>query len=195
MDNLNNNNWSFGVNLSGVTPAKGKGKALELPEGYYTATITDAYERAEKPGRVIFKLAIKDAPYTGLVRTTGINMPKSAEDNVRYYWRALLESAKFTPAQIDAGEVGMSRELLSGKEVTIHFVPGDRDAGVYEELQFLSPSDWAMQSQAFAAKATITETGTAPGGLGTPAVSVEAPTNGQGGISASSLRTALGMPS
>jgi hypothetical protein len=129
-----NINWAFQVNLSGLRAPTGA--AAQLPEGYYKATITDAYTLNDKPGRVIIKTTISEGEFTGTVRTTGLGVPKSAQDGVRYYWRGLLESAGYTPAQIDAGEVGMNRALLVGKSVTVHYVPGDKEAGIYEELVF-----------------------------------------------------------
>ena len=209
--NNSNPNWGFNVNLAGLRAPTGAAKVL--PEGYYKATLTDAYVNNDKPNRVIFKLTISDGEFIGTVRTTGLNSPKSATDNVRYYWRGLLESAGYTPAQIDAGEVGMNRALLVDKTVHFHYVPGDKDAGIYEEVNFLPPTDWTMKATAFAKAASngaINGTvGTTPaataqsvgaalgaalgGGLANaPAVTVSAPTNGLGGVDASALMSALG---
>ena len=212
--NNSNPNWGFSVNLAGLRAPTGAAKLL--PEGYYKATLTDAYVNNDKPARVIFKLTISDGEFVGSVRTTGLNSPKSPTDNVRYYWRGLLESAGYTPAQIDAGEVGMNRELLVNKTVHFHYVPGDKDAGIYEEDNFLPPTDWTMKSTAFATAATNGGiNGVAPqvmpmvqhqavgsalsaalgggGGLTpTPVVSVQAPTNGLGGVDAGALMSALG---
>jgi hypothetical protein len=143
-----NINWAFQVNLSGLRAPTGA--AAQLPEGYYKATITDAYTLNDKPGRVIIKTTISEGEFTGTVRTTGLGVPKSAQDGVRYYWRGLLESAGYTPAQIDAGEVGMNRALLVGKSVTVHYVPGDKEAGIYEELSFLPLAAWEAKAAAFA---------------------------------------------
>jgi len=210
-NNNSNPNWGFSVNLAGLRAPTGAAKVL--PEGYYKATLTDAYVNNDKPNRVIFKVTLSEGEFIGTVRTTGLNFPKSPTDNVRYYWRGLLESAGYTPAQIDAGEVGMNRELLVNKTVHFHYVPGDKDAGIYEEVNFLPPTDWTMKATAFAKASTnggINGTTTvAPvgaqqavgsalsaalgGGLAsTPAVSVQAPTNGLGGVDASALMSALG---
>ena len=209
-----NPNWGFNVNLAGLRAPTGAAKVL--PEGYYKATITDAYVNNDKPGRVIFKLTLSEGEFLGTVRTTGLGVPKTETDNVRYYWRGLLESAGYTPAQIDAGQVGMNRELLVGKTVHLYYVPGDKDAGIYEEISFLPPSDWTMKSSAFAKAASngaingaasvssaATNVGAAlgaalsggiGGGLsGQPSVAVSAPTtNGLGGVDASALMSALG---
>lgn len=215
MDQNNQNqnpNWGFSVNLAGLRAPTGAAKVL--PEGYYKATLTDAYTNNDKPGRVIFKLTLSEGEFVGTVRTTGLGVPKSATDNVRYYWRGLLESAGYTPAQIDAGEVGMSRELLVGKTVHIYYVPGDKDAGIYEEISFLPPADWTMKAASFAkaasngaingtvasapaVSATAASVGSAlgaalSGGLAGPAVTVSAPVNGLGGVEASALMSALG---
>ena len=214
--NNSNPNWGFSVKLAGLRATTGAAKIL--PEGYYKATLTDAYVNTEKPGRVIFKLTVSDGEFVGTVRTTGLNQPKSPTDNVRYYWRGMLESAGYTPAQIDAGEVGMNRALLVDRTVYFHYVPGDKDAGIYEEVNFLPPSDWTMKASSFAkAAATGGINGTASttpaavvvaqnnavgsalsaalsgGGIASsPMVSVQAPSNGLGGVDASALMSALG---
>lgn len=213
MDQNQNNanpNWGFNVNLAGLRAPTGAAKVL--PEGYYKATLTDAYVNNDKPNRVIFKLTISDGEFIGTVRTTGLNTPKSPTDNVRYYWRGLLESAGYTPAQIDAGEVGMNRALLVDKTVHFHYVPGDKDAGIYEEVNFLPPTDWGMKAAAFAKAASngaingtvgtstvnapiqAQTVGSALGAAlgGAPAVTVSAPVNGLGGVDASALMSALG---
>ena len=215
-NNNSNPNWGFSVNLAGLRAPTGAAKIL--PEGYYKATLTDAYVNTEKPGRVIFKLTVSDGEFVGTVRTTGLNQPKSPTDNVRYYWRGMLESAGYTPAQIDAGEVGMNRALLVDRTVYFHYVPGDKDAGIYEEVNFLPPSDWTMKASSFAKAAAMGGiNGTASttpaavvvaqnnavgsalsaalsgGGIASsPMVSVQAPSNGLGGVDASALMSALG---
>jgi hypothetical protein len=214
--NNSNPNWGFSVNLAGLRAPTGAAKIL--PEGYYKATLTDAYVNNDKPTRVIFKLTISDGEFVGTVRTTGLNAPKSPTDNVRYYWRGMLESAGYTPAQIDAGEVGMNRALLVDRTVYFHYVPGDKEAGIYEEVNFLPPSDWTMKASSFAkAAASGGINGTASttpsavvvaqnnavgsalsaalggGGIASgPMVSVQAPSNGLGGVDASALMSALG---
>ena len=206
MDQNNQNqnaNWNFNVNLSGLRAPTGG--ATNVPEGYYKATITDAYTLNDKPGRVIIKLTISEGEFTGTVRTTGLGIPKSEQDGVRYYWRGLLEAAGYTPAQIDAGEVGMQRSLLVGRTATFHYVPGDKEAGVYEAVNFLPPADWDKKAAAFAQKApAVVASGNnvavgaalgqaLGGGLGVqPTVSVAAPTNGLGGVVANDLMAALG---
>jgi hypothetical protein len=203
MDQNNNNqnaNWNFDVNLSGLRAATGGGPSLV--EGYYKANITDAYTLTDKPGRVIMKLTISEGEYTGTVRTTGLGIPKSEQDGVRYYWRAVLESAGYTPAQIDAGAVGMNRNLLVGKSVTVYYKPGDKDAGIYEELNFLPPAEFAKRSASFTgAQAAVSQQAVGSalgaalgGGLGgaTPTVQVAPPSNGIGGVGVNDLMAALG---
>lgn len=208
MDQNNNNqnaNWNFNVNLSGLRAPTGA--AAQLPEGYYKATVTDAYTLNDKPGRVIIKLTVSEGEFTGTVRTTGLGIPKSETDGVRYYWRGMLESIGYTPAQIDAGEVGMNRALIVGRTAVFHYVPGDKEAGVYEAVNFLPPADWDKKAVAFAQKAAAPAAsglnGSATmgsalgqalgGGMGAqPAVSVAAPVNGLGGVGAGDLMAALG---
>jgi len=200
-----NANWNFNVNLSGLRAPTGG--APQIPEGYYKATVTDAYTLNDKPGRVIFKLTVAEGEFTGTVRTTGLGIPKTDQDGVRYYWRGLLESIGYTPAQIDAGEVGMNRQLIVGRTAVFHYVPGDKEAGVYEAINFLPPADWDRKAAAFAQKASApAAAGMAStasmgaalgaalgGGLGVqPTVNVAPPTNGLGGVGAGDLMAALG---
>jgi hypothetical protein len=212
-ENQNNNqnaNWNFDVNLSGLRAATGVGSTLA--EGFYKATITDAYILTDKPGRVIMKLTISEGESTGMIRTTGLGVPKNEQDGVRYYWRAVLESAGYTPAQIDAGAVGMNRNLLVGRTVAIYYKPGDKDAGIYEELNFFPPADWDRKAAAFAQKAgspaaPVMSMGATPAmgaaltqalgsaigvGMAPPTVTVAPPSNGIGGVGAGDLMAALG---
>jgi hypothetical protein len=201
-----NSNWAFNVNLSGLRAPTGA--AAQIPEGYYKGTLTDAYTLNDKPGRVIIKVTLSEGEFTGTVRTTGLGIPKNDQDGVRYYWRGLLESAGYTPAQIDAGEVGMQRQLLVGRTVTFHYVPGDKEAGVYEALNFLPPADWTMKAAAFEKKSGVASApaqssmGATPamgaalsqalGGSAAPTVTVQMPSSGMGGVGAGDLMAALG---
>jgi hypothetical protein len=203
-----NSNWAFNVNLSGLRAPTGA--AATIPEGYYKGTLTDAYTLNDKPGRVILKVTLSEGEYTGTVRTTGLGIPKNDQDGVRYYWRGLLESSGYTPAQIDAGEVGMQRQLLVGRPVTFHYVPGDKEAGIYESINFLPPADWTMKAAAFEKKSGVvastpaqTGMGATPamgaalsqalgGGATAPVVTVQMPSSGMGGVGAGDLMAALG---
>lgn len=201
-----NTNWAFQVNLSGLRAPTGA--AAALPEGFYKGTITDAYTLNDKPGRVIIKVTINEGEFAGTVRTTGLGIPKSAQDNVRYYWRGMLESAGYSPAQIDAGEVGMNRALLVGRPAFVHYVPGDKDAGIYEELSFLPPAAWETKAAAFAKTQNGGAAVQAASGMNTvaqqavgaalagalsgPSVTVAAPSNGLGGVDSNALLNALG---
>lgn len=134
--------WTFSVNLAGVAPA-GAG-ARTLPTGYYKGKIVDADGTVASTGRpqVAFKVEVTDPEYAGIVRTTWLGIPQSADDNVRYYWRAAFEAAGYTPAQIEAGAINASPSLFLGREVTIHFTAGDKDSGQRDNLRFLAPVAW-----------------------------------------------------
>ena len=140
----NDPNFNFNVNLAGVRAASG---GMKLAKGFYTGIITDANGTTSKSGRpqVAIKITVQDVGFAGIVRTAWLGVPKGPEDGVRYYWRAALESCGYTPAQIDAGEIGINRSVLIDRPCTFFYKPGDRDMGIYEELKFLSPSDFAMQ--------------------------------------------------
>lgn len=181
--------WNFNVNLAGVAPA-GAG-ARKLPTGYYKGKIVEADGTVASTGRpqVMFKVEITDAEYAGIVRTTWLGIPQTAEDNVRYYWRAAFEAAGYTPAQIEAGTINASPALFIGREVTVHFVAGDKDAGQSDKLNFLSPAAWEAGKRsesgmaatspgaALGAKVTTPAAGIG-GGLG--GVTVQTPAQGGG---------------
>jgi len=182
MDN-SNPNFSFTTNLSGIRAASGGG--MKLVEGYYEGIVTDAFQTTSRNGRpqVAIKVTLKGEA-DGIVRTSWVGIPTSAEDNVRYFWRAIFESLGYTPAQIDHGDVSVSREVLVKRPASIYYKPGDKDMGIYEELKFLSPNDWKMQKTQFdAAKSAPNSALGATGGntaAATPQVSTAAPVGGIG---------------
>lgn len=160
--------WSFAINLSGISAPTGAQK-MELPEGYYKAVLTDAYVNSERNrGRVIFKLAIAEGPFKGLIRTDGLNIPRDANDKVRYFWRGLAESAGYTPAQLDAGEITLSVDTFKGRTVHIRYAP-KTDEQEYDQVNYLPPSEWTQQRQIFEAGTRSdapAEAGSALGGAG-----------------------------
>lgn len=164
--------WDFEVNLSGISAPKGK--AVVVPEGYYKVKLTKLYVNTEKnPNRVVIMYAIEDGPFKGRTLVTGLNRPKDAEDKVRYYWRALAESAGYTSAQLDAGAVKLGPAAFDQKVAWVRYTPRP-DENSYEEHTFLAPSEWQLQSKAFtenggaaAAQAAANTTSTAVGGNAT----------------------------
>lgn len=213
--------WNFSVNLAGVAPA-GAGNR-NLPTGYYKGRITEADGTVASTGRpqVAFKVEITDAEYAGIIRTCWLGIPQTADDNVRYYWRAAFEAAGYTPAQIEAGNINASPALFVGREVTVHYTQGDKDAGQRDNLKFLAPVAWEQGKRAEGAVANAGNgsalggakvTTPAGGGLGGAVgggmgggVAVTAPAGGglggmgggmggaaKGGASASDLLKALG---
>lgn len=159
-ENNVNHDWDFDANLSGIEAPTGKG-AVRVPDGFYKVAIQDMYTRDEKPNRVIIKALIAEGPFKGTVRTDGLNKPRSADDNVRYYWRALAESVGFKPTQLDAGEVRFGRDTFVGKAAYVHYVPGDSSAPKgapesYDKMIWLAPQEWKTQKQTFEANADNT---------------------------------------
>lgn len=208
--------WNFSVNLAGVAPA-GTG-ARNLPTGYYKGRIVEADGTVASTGRqqVAFKVEITDTEFAGIVRTTWLGIPQGAEDSVRYYWRACFESAGYTPAQIEAGTINASPALFVGREVTVHYTAGDKDAGQRDNLRFLAPAAWeqgkksegavanAGNGSALGGGAKVTVPGGMGGGMG---ATVTTPQGGGlggglgggigggakgGGVAASDLLKALG---
>jgi len=138
--------FSFATNVSGLQAPTG-GQAM--PEGYYKTVIADMYVNPEKnANRVIIKLKVTEGPFAGSTRTTGLNIPKSAEDKVRYYWRGLLESAGYTPSQLDAGELSLNADTFMNRGCFIYYKPPETEDG-YDTLRFLPPNIWEVQSADF----------------------------------------------
>lgn len=150
--------WSVTLDLGGLTAPRGK-VSVNLPQGYYKAKITDAYVNPERnSNRVIFKLTVAEGPFSGVIRTHGLGIPKSDDDNVRYYWRGMAESAGYTPAELDSGEVSMGLKSFKGRTVHMHYTPkGEEGTGTeYDQVDLLTPSEWNQQRQAAEASSTST---------------------------------------
>jgi len=148
--------WSIDLNVSGINAPVAGAKDLNLPEGYFKAVISDMYINHERsPNRVVIKLMISDGPFSGVVRTSGLGLPKDEADKVRYYWRGLAESAGYTPAQLDAGAITINREVFVNRSVHMHYTPKDKTASGYEQIDFLPPVEWNQQKQMFDAREKI----------------------------------------
>lgn len=152
-DNSNNldHNWSFPINLTGVRAPTGQDTAL--PEGYYQATISEMYINTSKnAGRVVIKLKVTDPPeFSGVVRTDGLNVPKSADDKVRHYWRGLAEACGYQPSHLDVGEMNLGPKAFVNKVVGFKFTPKS-EADKYEDILYLAPAEWTKQKEAFKAR-------------------------------------------
>lgn len=192
-DNLDRN-FSFNLNVSGIAAPTGS-KDLDVPEGFYKALISDCYINPEKNrGRVILKLNISEGTFRGVVRTDGLSVPKGADDKVRYYWRGLLESAGYTAAQLDNGEIVIGPDTCKGREVTIHYSPkGPNGNGTdYDKVTYLPAADWAQQKQVFEAKKGTGSGGSTPNGsaLGS---AVETPVQTNNTVSKNDVMAKLGL--
>jgi len=154
-------NFNFQINLSGIA-ASGGGKALE--EGYYKGTIVDVNSAQNSTGstRLVFKVGNFEG-YGNAVRTTSITVPnENTKPGLKSIWRAAFESMGYTPAQIDSGVINMTRDVFVNRPAHIYYKPGDRDAGIYDEMKILSPSTWASQKSSF--EGTVASNGSALGG-------------------------------
>jgi hypothetical protein len=182
----------FQVNLAGVQAASAGARAL--PEGFYTGTILGAEPTTTQNGKaqIAIKVQVTGGEHDGIVRTTRIGVPTAPDDKVLVFWRAAFESMGYTPAQIEAGPVTVSAEIMVGRSVSFYYKPGDKEAGVYEDFRFLTPTDFASRKAAFeagksaqgsalgaasigSARAVSTP---APASLGMGAVPAGIPTNG-----------------
>ena len=98
-----------------------------------------------------------------------MQLGSTKNDNSRF-WRALYESIGLTPAQLDQGAFNYSGKDFIGQSAHIHWIPGDRDAGVWDDCKFLSPTQWTSSKQQFEATAS------APGAaLAIPTPSMQPP--------------------
>ena len=141
-------NWDFEVNLSGVQAPTGKG-AANMPEGYYGVDLTDLYVNLQRnPNRVVIKAQVNEGPYKGGYLTTGLGKPKSDDDKVRHYWRALAESAGYTTKELDSGAVKFGLSTFKGRKAFVRFTPAAGE-GTFPEIVFLAPAEWKLQAAAF----------------------------------------------
>lgn len=141
---VHNEDWAIEVNLSGISAASGK--KTHLPGGFYTMKVERMYTRDQNPKRVVIRLSVVGGEYAGVVRHTGINKPTSADDNVLYYWRALAESAGYSPAQLDAGSVRLTAAAFVGRETKVKYTAKeDTPTKQHDDVVFLSPPVWEEQ--------------------------------------------------
>jgi len=204
-------NFSFQLNLAGVQAAGG-GKSLD--EGYYKGTFVDAYAAQSSTGST--RLVLKIGNFEGFgnaIRTTSITIPnENTKPGLLNVWRAAMESAGYTDAQIGSGVVTIQRETFINRPAHLYYKPGDRDANIRDELKLLAPETWAAQKTSFEASSTSAvgaaatpvaggrSTGAALGGPAyttptAPAQPLGGAPNGvaPAGQTPASLRAALGM--
>lgn len=158
-------NW-FQASFQNVAAAEGV--SVDLVEGYYTATIVSAEPEVSQNGRnqVVFRLQVTTHGFEGAIRHNRLGVPQSQDDKVLMFWRAALLSAGYTAAQIDSGPVTLSSELFVGKTVYFYYKPGNKEAGVYEKLLFVSPETFAEKSKAHTQASSAAAGSANAGGLG-----------------------------
>ena len=110
----------------------------------------------KNPNRVVIKLSVSEGEFKNGVITDGLNIPKSEEDKVRYYWRVFAESAGYTPAQLDAGGLKLSPEAFKGREVHVLFTP--KGEGSYDRTEYFSATEFAARKANVNAATTTTTT-------------------------------------
>lgn len=171
MDNNEPNlkrDWSFKINLSGVTAPRG-GRKMDVTEGHYSVVCSDAYINDDRnPNRVVFKFIVKGGQFDGAELTDGINLPKNDEDKVRVYWRGMAESAGYSPADLDAGEIEMAPSTFLNRTFGIHYVPKDEAAGRrYDNVKYLTPASFSQHAQSAAGSNGAAAGAPTLGGTGT----------------------------
>jgi hypothetical protein len=158
-------NWSFDVNLSGITVAAPIPK--DVPKGFYVAKVEDMYVNMDKnANRVIIKLTIAEGEFKNGIITDGLNIPKAEDDKVRYYWRVLAESAGYTPAQLDAGGLKLSPDAFKGRLVHIQYSPKG-EGQQYDRTEYFSATEFASRK----ASVNVASTASAPAKSGGDTVS------------------------
>lgn len=158
--------WNFNLNVSGVAAPTGSTN-MEVTEGYYKVVISDCYVNPERnSNRVIFKMTISEGAFTGTMRTTGMKSPSGAEDNVRYYWRGLLESCGYNPTELDTGELSIAPGTFLNRAAYIYFAPKGHEGSEWEKVNFLSPIAWTNKKEAFEARPAVAPMGTSGSVLG-----------------------------
>ena len=195
--------WDFDVNLSGLQAPTG-GAGNNLPEGFYKFMVTDMYINPEKnPNRVVIKVTVAEGPFKGVIRTTGLNRPTSADDNVRYYWRGLAESVGYEPAQLDNGQISLGLNAFKDRVAHGFYAPKDESKGKdyqYERVNFLPPGAWGDQKANFDANAAAAPAAAAPAAApasnslgGSPPIQAASSGNALGGTaSKASILSRLG---
>lgn len=173
-DNDHNEDWSFETNLAGVEPATGGSRQDVNHKDYYKGKVIKMFTKSEKPQRVLILVEIAEGQYTGSTVLGGLNMPKSAEDKVRYYWRAFAESAGHEPAALDKGDITLNKDAFLGRTVHFFYTPKTLSTTGYDSVDFLPPAEWATRKEGFTPVAGPTPAAAGNGGGG-------AATGGSGG--------------
>lgn len=134
--------FQFPLNVVNVAAATGGGP--KLPTGYYRARVVEMEPKEASTGRVqiMYRVEITDAAYAGVPRTGRLNLPDATnpKDKAPLFWRAALESAGYTAAQLDAGPVTISGGVFIGRDVFVHYEAGDQDAGTRDQLNMVTPA-------------------------------------------------------
>ena len=152
---MNDTNFSFQLNLTGVTAAMGRAK---VEEGYYNCTISQCFiNRERNVNRVVFKVMFTDEGFHGVIRTTGIQLPGTTEGDVRPFWRSVLESCGYNSTHLDQA-IMISPQNFVGRSCKIYFKPKVKDSPAeneqYDKVDFLTHQDWATRKGLFDAKAS-----------------------------------------
>jgi hypothetical protein len=148
MDQGRNSNWGFQASFQGVAPTTGGFRTVD--EGYYDGVVEASYVKSDKPNRVIFRIKLTgQTPFQGETIMDGVGAPKSHDDNVRHYWRAILESCGYGAAEIEgAGVLNVVPGLFVGRPCKVYHKPKAGE-GEYAETRFLPPAVWAERKVQF----------------------------------------------
>ena len=152
---MNDTNFSFQLNLTGVTAAMGRAK---VDEGYYNCKISQCFINTERnANRVVFKVLFMDEGFHGVIRTTGIQLPGTTEGDVRPFWRSVLESCGYNSTHLDQA-IMISPQNFVGRSCKIYFKPKVKDSLAeneqYDKVDFLTHQDWATRKGLFDTKAS-----------------------------------------
>ena len=177
-------NFNVTINLAGV-PAAGGGSSFT--EGYYRGVVLDAGQDTSSGGfeRLVLKIGnVEGVP--GGVRTARVNIPKDPNDPARFFFRAMMESLAYTKEQIDSGTLSITRAVLVNRPAHFYYKPGDKEAGIWEDMNLITPTDWAIRKASFdkgtqsGAALSTPAPAVGLGAVATPVAQVVAPGIGSG---------------
>ena len=150
-----NREWSHQYNVAGVSSQVSNATDVPAPKGFYFVTIEDCYiDTAKNPNNIKFRLVVSGGEFQGSTCWGSLMQLGSTKNDNSRFWRALYESIGLTPAQLDQGAFNYSGKDFIGQSAHIYWIPGDRDAGVWDDCKFLSPSQWTTRKQQFEATAS-----------------------------------------
>lgn len=199
---------AFEINVAGIKPFSPAGG---LEAGFYTAlvkdwgTITITRKDGGSAVKSVFVLDINGLERTHDAFLPDANATPAQAEVTTKRWRAILESAGYTDAQVGAGPVRIEASTFVGKTLCVEvrkrpYMKADGSEGFADDVFAWAPRDWeANKSSATVAKAAAEKVQPATGGsaLGGKSATVTGPTplgGNTGSLPTASLISMLNRP-